>query len=240
MPTLRIARKGGKRYRGKARVSIRGRKLRPTLNVNKALSPFAQRYICKMKYCEVRQTTGPIGGGLVQYNFNLNSIYDPNLTGVGHQPYGYDQLADLYNRYRVYRVDYAISAYNSDGSVNYSVIAALPANEAISGALGVAEIMENPRARYITQAPNAALKTLKGTVHLPSLVGRSKSQYMSDDRYQAQWGASPAEQAVLNIMAGTMTGSTGNGGGAATNTMNLSISLVYHVECFDVKNQIQS
>lgn len=218
---------------------MRRRARKPTVNVNRALSPFAQRYITKMKYAEIRTVAGPIGGGLVQYNWNLNSIYDPNLSGIGHQPYGYDQLADLYNRYRVFRVDYAISAYNTDGSINYSVIAALPANEQITGALGVSEIMENPRAKYITQAPNAALKVLKGSISLPSLVGRSKAQYLADDRYQAQWGASPAEQAVLNVMAGTIAGSGGNGG-SATNTMNLSISLVYHVECFDVKNQIQS
>lgn len=232
MPVRRRSSRPKRKYDKK-----RGR--RTTVNVNRALSPFAQRYMCKMKYAEIRQVTGPIGGGLVQYNWNLNSIYDPNLSGIGHQPYGYDQLADLYNRYRVYRVDYAISAYNTDGSVNYSVIAALPANEQITGALGVSEIMENPRAKYITQAPNAALKVLRGSISIPSLVGRNKQQYMSDDRYQAQWGASPAEQAVLNVMAGTIVGSGGSGG-SATNTMNLSISLVYHVECFDVKNQIQS
>ena len=228
-----------KYLRRRARKAGKRRRARKTFLRNTALSPFAQRYMCKMKYAEVRTVAGPIGGGLVQYNFNLNSIFDPNLSGFGHQPYGYDQLADLYNRYRVYRVDYAISAYNSDGSVNYSVVAALPANEVITGALGVAEIMENPRAKYITQAPSAALKVLKGSVSLPSLVGRSKAQYMADDRYQSQWGTSPSEQAVLNIMAGTISGVGGNGG-TSTNTMNVSISLVYHVECFDVKNQIQS
>lgn len=216
-----------------------GKKSRPTVNVNRALSPFAQRYICKMKYAEVRQVTGPIGGGLVQYNWNLNSIYDPNLSGVGHQPYGHDQMQDIYNRYRVYKVDYAISAYNTDGTINYSVVAALPANEVIGTLNGISELMESPRAKYITQAPNAALKVLRGSISLPSLAGRTKAQYLADDRYQATFGASPAEQLVLNVMAGTISGASGNGG-SATNTMNLSISLVYHVECFDIKQQIQS
>ncbi len=214
----------------------RGRK---TVNVNRALAPFAQRYITKMKYAEVRAVSGPTSGGLVQYNFRLNSIFDPNLTGVGHQPYGHDQLADIYNRYRVYRVDYAISALNTDGATNYSVIGVVPANEQISTFIGVSDIMESPRAKYITQAPNAALKVLKGTVNLASLSGRTKSQYMSDDRYQAEFLANPAESLILNILAGTITG-TGGTGGTGTNVMNLSISLVYHVECFDVRQQVQS
>lgn len=212
---------------------------RPTVNVNRALQPFAQRYITKMKYAEIRAVTGPAGGGLVQYNFNLNSVYDPNLTGIGHQPYGYDQLVDLYNRYRVFKVDYAISAYNTDSANNYSVIAAVPANETITVSGGVSELMENPRARYITQAPQASLKVLRGSISLPSLVGRTKAQYLADDRYQALATSSPAEQAVLNVMAGVITGSSG-AGGTGTNVMNLSISLVYHVEWFDVKTQLQS
>lgn len=237
MPVKRV-------FKSKRKVGSRRRRIirasrRTTTLKNRTLQPFSQRYICKMKYAEVRQVSGPIGGGLVQYNWNLNSIFDPNLSGIGHQPYGHDTMSDIYNRYRVFRVDYAISAYNTDGSINYSVVAALPANEAVGTLNGITELMESPRAKYITQAPNASLKVLRGSVNLPSLAGRTKAQYMADDRYQATFGASPAEQLVLNVMAGTIAGTGGNGG-SATNTMNLSISLVYHVECFDVKQQIQS
>jgi len=42
--------------------------------------------------------------GLVHYYFHSNSIYDPDGTGLGHQPYYRDQLSVLYNRYRVHSV----------------------------------------------------------------------------------------------------------------------------------------
>jgi len=236
---VRVQTKMVRKYRQKKRM-MRRRARKPTVNVNRSLQPFAQRYICKMKYAEVRQVSGPIGGGLVQYNWNLNSVFDPNLTGIGHQPYGYDQLVDLYNRYRVFRVDYAISAYNSEAAgTTASVIGALPSNEPFTSSGGVAELMENPRAKYITQINGGGLKVLRGSISLPSLVGRSKAQYLADDRYQALATSSPAEQAILNIMAGAISGTSGSGG-TATNTMNLSISLVYHVEWFDAKIQLQS
>lgn len=224
-----------RRYRRRAMKKGRKSRKPKTVNVNRALQPFAQRYISKMKYAEQLKVVGPSGGGLAAFRFNLNSIFDPNRTGIGHQPYGHDSLQALYNRYRVIKCSYVISCINTDAVGDaYSIVAALPANEQVNLIGGVSEAQENPRCKFITQAPNAALKVLRGTVYLPSLVGRSKSQYLADDRYQATYGSDPNELALLNIFAGTLDGET------QTNTMQLNVVLTYTVESFDVKNLIQS
>lgn len=214
----------------------RNRKGRKTVNINRALQPFAQRYISRMKYSEQLVQIGPGSGGLTQFVFNLNSIFDPNRTGIGHQPYGHDSLQAIYNRYRVVKCSYVISSLSTGGSSGdaYSIIAALPANEVMSIGGGVAEVQENPRCKFITQAPNAPLKVLKGTVDIASLVGRSKSQYMADDRYQATYGSSPNELAILNVFTGLL------GGTAETMTAKLNVVLEFTVESFDIKNLVQS
>lgn len=207
-----------------------------TVNVNRAISPFAQRYICKMKYSDSIQATGPGLGGLTQFTFNLNSIQDPNRTGIGHQPYGHDTLSTIYNRYRVIKCKYVISAIATGGTSGnqYGIVAALPANEVTNVTGGVNEVQENPRCQFITQAPSAPLKVLKGTVDIPSLVGRTRSQYMADDRYQATYGSSPNELAILNIYTGLLNGAS------ETVSMQLNVMLEYTVESFDVKNLAQS
>lgn len=193
--------------------------------VNNSLQPIAQRYICSMKYSQTisLSSLSPI------QRFNLNSIFDPDRTGGGHQPYGHDTFQTLYNRYRVISCSYVLTVYNGTVPVR---IAALPANEDITAGT-VSEFTENPRARFMVQYPGGNTNILKGKVHIPSLVGRTKAQYMADDRYQATFGSSPSELAVLNILAANLADTP------ADNTF-CTIELKYKVEMFDVKNLAQS
>lgn len=231
----RAVRRGAIKRKGRKGKLFRRRR-NPTVNVNRALQPFAQRYIMKMKYCDSISQVGPGLGGLTQFTFNLNSIFDPNRTGIGHQPYGHDTMSAIYNRYRVIKCNYVISGLATGGTSgdSYGIIAALPANEVIALTGGVNEAQENPKCKYVTQAPNDGSKVLRGSVYIPSLVGRTKSQYMADDRYQAAFGTSPSELAILNVFTGLLNGA------GETITAKLNVMLEYVVECFDYKQLVQS
>lgn len=202
------------------------RKRAPLTNVNRSLQPIPQRYICKMKYSENVSTSAVAP----TYAFNLNSIFDPNRTGIGHQPYGHDTLFTLYNRYRVISCGWRINVVMGSTS-NPVQLACQPANEVL-GTVSINEMRENPRSRYITQNPGAQSVFLTGKSYIPSLVGRTKAQYMADDRYQAQMGSSPAELAILNLVANDAFDS----GVAVT----VQVLLEYTVEFFDIKHLAQS
>lgn len=213
------------RRRQNRRKRYAGRRRAPrTVTVNRALAPYSQRYITKLKYNE-NFTMPAAVGGLQTYSFNLNSLFDPNRVAGGHQPYGFDQLATVYNRYRVISCSYTIKCISSTQTVN---LVALPANQAVFPAFAGAA-MESPRAKFITQNPGGNLKTLWGRTYIPSLMGRNKSQYMADDNYQAQVTADPAELAVLNIFTQGINDS------ATDPACLLSITLEYTAEFFDVK-----
>lgn len=202
-----------------------GRKRRATKLVNNALSPIPQRYITKMKYSETVSTTAA-----GTYAFNLNDLFDPNRTGVGHQPYGHDTLATLYNRYRVIACGYRITC-NAQTAGNTVQMAVMPANELLAFT-SVSEMRENPRSKYTLASGGGPAQIVSGKVYLPSLVGRSKAQYMADDRYQAVFGAGPQELAVLNIKT--------SNGADVDQAVNVQVLLEYTVECFDIKHLAQS
>lgn len=218
--------KGKRAMQRKARAKAMGRS---HMVLNRALAPIPQRFITKMKYSEF--VSADVFG---IHRFNLNSIYDPNRTGVGHQPYGFDTLASLYNRYRVIACGYRIhvaAGTGTSGSQSFQVVA-LPANEELSTS-SLSEWRENPRAKYICQNAGAPTVFLKGKTYIPSLVGRTRAQYMADDRYQATTAASPNELAILNLAIG---------GGADTLTAGAGIQILleYTVEFFDIKHLAQS
>lgn len=54
----------------------------------------------KLRYHETLAFSSA-AGAISSNIFRMNSIFDPNETGVGHQPMYYDQLAALYGRYVV-------------------------------------------------------------------------------------------------------------------------------------------
>lgn len=194
--------------------------------VGKSLSPLPQRYITKHKYADSVAVVAV--GQFAQYQFNLNSVYDPNRTGVGHQPYGRDQFAALYNRYRVISCSYRVATIPS---VEARVIqtACVPTNNTPPAIGNIWEIREQPRCKYIVQQPQADQKFVTGKVYLPSLMGRTKAQYMADDNYQAQVGATPTELALLNVYSGSITDSSVDG-----EVFYFNIEMEFTVEWFDV------
>lgn len=193
-----MRRYGGKKYRSK-RYKRRGirRGNKKTVLVNNSLAPFPAQLITKMKYSQTFTISSALGA---KQEFNLNSVWDPDRTGIGHQPYGFDTLSTVYNRYKVMSCSYSINAYPSEGTAPIRVCA-LPANDAITNTT-LSDACEDPRAKWMIQVPGAPAKALKGRVYLPNIMGRTLRQYDGDEtRFAALAGASPTELAILNIYA---------------------------------------
>lgn len=61
---------------------------------------FPDRLRTKLHYCDVINLAASAGNpGLWQ--FRMNSLFDPDYTGTGHQPQWFDQLSAVYAFYRV-------------------------------------------------------------------------------------------------------------------------------------------
>jgi len=55
----------------------------------------------------------PGGGSYAQLFWKTNGLFDPNDALGGHQPYGFDQYAALYNHYKVWKSVCTVEFFNS-------------------------------------------------------------------------------------------------------------------------------
>lgn len=64
--------------------------------------PFGKQFYTKLRYNEAHTFSASGTANFASsYKFNLSSIYDPNFSGVGHQPMGRDELMNIYEKYTV-------------------------------------------------------------------------------------------------------------------------------------------
>lgn len=65
-------------------------------------TPFYGRKTVVHKYAQANVTiNGGIAGVAAAHVFRANSMFDPDFTGGGNQPLGFDQMAAMYNRFTV-------------------------------------------------------------------------------------------------------------------------------------------
>jgi len=68
--------------------------------LHRAFNPFPAKMTATLRYNDTVAYTTTTGVP-TPYQWRCNSIYDPDYTGTGHQPYGHDQYAAIYNHYMV-------------------------------------------------------------------------------------------------------------------------------------------
>lgn len=121
----------------------RGRKV----SIMKGIVP--KVHIAKLKYVDQYTITPTIGGIPARQVFRCNSLNDPDLSGLGHQPMGYDQLMALYSRSRVVGAKINCTFVSADStSNNSSAIVGIVQTSTSGNFATVTEWLEQKRCVY--------------------------------------------------------------------------------------------
>lgn len=175
--------------------------------------PFGPVKFCKMHYTETfGLTAGTFGAIGTEVIYGLNNLYDPNYSGTGHQPYGRDQVAALYQKYIVnaVKIDITFTNPSEDGLVAAAMIQPSGASYAMTGKYQDA----------VREAPGSCLRPINNTgkqvskvvqyVSLQKLNGLSKVQWNTQlDTFGAAAGSSPTSLSYLRVAVGSDSGNTG-------------------------------
>jgi len=143
----------------------------------------------------IESTTGVLG----YYQYRGNSLFDPDQTGVGTQPYGYDQWSNLYDCYRVYGSSIAITfttaPVDSGSNAGVLVCGVYPQSNASDVPSTLTETLERPYRKFKTMTSYTP-KTVKAYISTNKIQGQSKSIVSYDPSYIATLGNSGSNPAV--------------------------------------------
>lgn len=168
------------------------------------------------------------GSPSIDHLFLLNSIFDVNYTGSGHQPLGYDQWDAFFNRYRVTHVDVEVEAINNGSLPVVCVIQANNYNGSQNTLSAITAARESPFSASKFLGPKGGSDMhwkFRKTYRLDEILGISRSRLLNDDTYSGVFGASPAEGVFLHLMAGDPT--------AANVDVSAYVRLRLHSDLFD-------
>jgi hypothetical protein len=65
---------------------------------SQSFDPMPSGLQCAFRYNENFAVQNASTGGPYMYIFRATSIFDPNFSGLGHQPYGHDLMLGMYNQ----------------------------------------------------------------------------------------------------------------------------------------------
>lgn len=177
-----------------ARYAFRGLRRTPgSVKIPPTLGSFPNSISACFRYADqiTITTTGGVG---FQYAFRGNSLFDPDFTGGGHQPYGFDQWSAIFQRYVVFaswiRVNLTI---DSPLPCKFALVPTSLDNSVVTTDT-FESLLEMPRAKWrlgqsSTGQDNQSLTHYASTT---SIMGQAPGLIENDDNLYALTNANPA------------------------------------------------
>lgn len=188
-------------------------------------SAFPPSMLVKLKYTtENINLTSPTTN-FMWHTFSTNSLFDPDWTGIGHQPRLRDQLAVIYNKYRVWGCNVKVSGFCSS---NYAIMGA--GTRPYSTAQPVNVLDADEIKNYATwQVSGQRPIKYKRYVKNPLVLGVTKANYAGGDQYEALMATNPLVNTFFDV------GIASPDGGGSSGSCSIRVELIYYCTVNDPK-----
>lgn len=145
-----------------------------------------------------RFTITPQTGAASNMTFSCNGLFDPNITGAGHQPAGFDQLMILYDHYVVIGAKITVWAVNTNATKGALMVLHIHDSPGVS--LDPEQLLEN---RYVKvsslsgHSGGQAVAKASLKVNPNKWLGRINP--LSDPSLKGDIATNPTEQCYFQI-----------------------------------------
>lgn len=180
----------------------------------------APKAMTKLRYADIQLRSSSVSdAGLYQYR--LNGPFDPDASGTGVQPPGYDNISGMYQSYRVLWAKYKVQVLWVSG---LNQISAIWTATNASAPNTLQSALSQTDAECLCAATTSAGQTvLKKYISMAKAFGVEPAEVETDSDYGSLASTVPVRQAYLNIY-------TGNASGTTSSTCHVVVQLTYGVE----------
>ena len=188
-------------------------------------APVATKMLTRMKYHDAISVNPGIGN-VGAHVFSANGLYDPDITGVGHQPRGLDQILALYDHFVALGSKIHLKIDNSDNAS--SIVVGIAVLDTATASASVDYYMESGYVKsVICPGGNEGARTLSLKVNPNKFLGRSHP--MSDSQLKGSSSANPTEGVYFHVFAFAPDTAIDAG------DVNLSVDIEYAVAFIEPK-----
>lgn len=167
------------------------------------------------------------------YQYRLNSLFDPDYSGVGHQPYMRDTLSTLYRYAVIYATKVELYvASNTSMSLPHGIN--IRATRSAAAPTDFDLERERPYGKSLVVSPAQDKGRLKLFIRHHQIFGIKKDT-LEDDRYRISVGSNPTETVFLNIVQSPLPKTS-----TATETVEYSIRMKFYLKYYDRIDQVSS
>lgn len=150
-----------------------------------------------MRYYTGRGINAGVGGTAVTV-FAANGMYDPDITGVGHQPRGFDELMPLYDHYVVIGVKCTVDFIPSAGETVPIYVGITLRDSSVTATAN--DYVEGGNTMYGVLSASQGFPTrMTMPINPNKFLGRSKP--LADRDLKGSATTNPAELAFIHVWA---------------------------------------
>lgn len=178
-----------------------------------------------LRYCDIYNITSS-SGSLAKQLLNLNSIYDPDNSGVGHQPLYRDTFADIYNSYAVINARVKIT-FTSNASTSSMIVGAVIDDDSTTSST-ITTLLEQGTGKHIfLPAVTGSLsnKSIYFTWNCKKFLGIDP---FTSQTYKTNVSVNPSELQTLLVYAAPADG-------VSTTTTSLLVEMEFDVLFTELK-----
>jgi len=164
-------------------------------------SPFPMQRIAKLRYC-MTTTLDATSATRVLQQFRANSLFDPDFTSGGHQPYGFDTLDSIYNHYEVLSSVLTVTAVPSSlNSVNAYMTVGVLVSDDSTVTTSVDTIREQANGKFVLLGGDGSPVTVVQKYNRNVMFPRS-----SDYSTGSIMSTNPSDEAYFTVYAAPIAG----------------------------------